>query len=190
MKGPKPATKRQLRRDALIEANLAMVAPLARNVAAGLPREFELEDLIGVGRLALVAAADNYRPKDHGGVPFGVYARYRVRGAMIDSAKDRNYQRVKLTVSADDIDVTAGGDIFDESALDAQRATARLKVGIEKLPERLRIVLDLYYMRGLNFDEIAAVFDVSRQRAGQLHAQALGELRLVLGVDVPLPVAA
>lgn len=48
---------------------------------------------------------------------------------------------------------------------------------IEKLPERQRDVLVMYYYQGLRLAEIAEVFGVTEARACQIHAQALGSMR-------------
>ncbi|WP_429499553.1 RNA polymerase sigma factor FliA [Robbsia andropogonis] len=48
---------------------------------------------------------------------------------------------------------------------------------IERLPERERLLLSLYYEQGLNLREIGAVMEVSESRVCQLHSQAVGRLR-------------
>ncbi len=48
---------------------------------------------------------------------------------------------------------------------------------IDKLPERERLVLSLYYDEGLNLKEIGAILGVSESRISQLHGQALLRLR-------------
>jgi RNA polymerase sigma factor for flagellar operon FliA len=44
---------------------------------------------------------------------------------------------------------------------------------IQKLPERERLVLSLYYEQELNLKEIGAVLKVTESRVCQLHGQAL-----------------
>ncbi|GDX40081.1 RNA polymerase sigma factor WhiG [Armatimonadota bacterium] len=48
---------------------------------------------------------------------------------------------------------------------------------VDRLPERERLVVSLYYHEGLTFKEIGAVLTVSESRAYQLHAQAVLRLR-------------
>ncbi len=48
---------------------------------------------------------------------------------------------------------------------------------IEKLPEREKLVMGLYYDEGLNLKEIGLVLEVSESRVCQIHAQALARLR-------------
>ena len=57
---------------------------------------------------------------------------------------------------------------------------ARLAQEIAQLPERLQLVIQLYFVEELNLSEIAAVLGVSIPRVHQLKAAALEKLRLSL----------
>lgn len=48
---------------------------------------------------------------------------------------------------------------------------------IDKLSEREKIVLSLYYTEELNMKEVAQALDITEGRVSQLHAQALGKLK-------------
>lgn len=52
-----------------------------------------------------------------------------------------------------------------------------LTSGVDKLPERERLVVALYYFEGLTFKEIGKVLGVSESRVYQLHTQAMTRLR-------------
>lgn len=52
-----------------------------------------------------------------------------------------------------------------------------LATGVDKLPERERLVVALYYFEGLTFKEIGRVLGVSESRVYQLHTQAMNRLR-------------
>lgn len=58
-----------------------------------------------------------------------------------------------------------------------------LAVGIDRLPERERLVIALYYYEGLTFKEIGKVLNVSESRVYQLHTQAVLRLRGYLQRD-------
>jgi RNA polymerase sigma factor for flagellar operon FliA len=64
-------------------------------------------------------------------------------------------------------------------------ATQELRVALAdalaSLPERLQLVMQLYFVEELNLAEIAATLDVSVPRIHQLKAQALERLRAGLG---------
>ncbi|MFI7585855.1 sigma-70 family RNA polymerase sigma factor [Spongisporangium articulatum] len=73
----------------LITEHLPLVGHVARETAARLPRHLGTDDLIGAGSLALVQAAHAFDPAL--GVPFARFANTRVRGAMIDQMRQRDW---------------------------------------------------------------------------------------------------
>lgn len=60
---------------------------------------------------------------------------------------------------------------------------ARLVAALQRLPEREQVVLSLYYYEGLTMREIGEVLSVSESRVCQIHAQAILNLRALLGVQ-------
>ncbi|MGQ0733327.1 MAG: sigma-70 family RNA polymerase sigma factor [Acidobacteriota bacterium] len=90
-------------RNQLVMDHVSLVKSLAQRLAQRLPPQVELNDLIGVGVLGLVEAANRYRPSL--GVPFDAFARLRVNGAMLDSLRDldwapRSLRRLRRDVDA------------------------------------------------------------------------------------------
>ena len=61
-----------------------------------------------------------------------------------------------------------------------------LGLAVDRLPDRERTVVALYYHEGLTFKEIGTVLTVSESRAYQLHAQAVTRLRGYLNPEVEL----
>lgn len=59
----------------------------------------------------------------------------------------------------------------------------RLAEAIEKLPERERQVVALYYVEELNMKEIGAVLEITESRVSQLKSQAVVRLRNALSVN-------
>jgi RNA polymerase sigma factor for flagellar operon FliA len=53
-----------------------------------------------------------------------------------------------------------------------------LAASVDKLPDRERLVIALYYYEGLTFKEIGQVLGVSESRVYQLHTQAMGRMKL------------
>lgn len=62
----------------------------------------------------------------------------------------------------------------------------QLGTAIDRLPERERLVIALYYYEGLTFKEIGKVLSVSESRVYQLHTQAVIRMRGYLGRDQEL----
>lgn len=67
-----------------VEQALPSVRTLARTLAPKMLHA-SLDELVSAGSEGLVDAALRYEPES--GVPFGAFAHYRVRGAMIDAAR-------------------------------------------------------------------------------------------------------
>lgn len=76
--GRKPAAKMP---GHLIEQHLPLVRKLAWHVRGMAPSHIEIEDLIQIGMVALIEAANHYEDRGHG---FATYASMRIRGALID----------------------------------------------------------------------------------------------------------
>ncbi len=56
----------------------------------------------------------------------------------------------------------------------------RLAVAISQLPERLQLIVQLYFVEELNLSEISETIQVSVPRVHQLKAQAIDRLRVAL----------
>jgi RNA polymerase sigma factor (sigma-70 family) len=175
------------RRDELVASHLSLVEGIARGVARGLPGCFDLEDLIGVGNVALVRAATRYRPGDHGGAPFSAYARLGIRGAMLDSVRQTwcdgtgGHGYRPLAVSLSDLTETeysAGRDAEIERLLDATSQASRLAEAISWLPVSQQDVLLTYYGADQpTVREISARLAFSLSKTRRLHGAAIEGLR-------------
>ena len=89
-------------------------------------------------------------------------------------------ERLHLT----DILQDENASVTNEVELAAKKQT--LAIGIDRLPERERLVIALYYFEGLTFKEIGQVLSVSESRVYQLHTQAVIRLRGYLQRDSQL----
>ncbi len=83
---------------------------------------------------------------------------------------------------------TATGEGPEEAALHRERLGA-LCGAIGRLPERLRLVIGLYYVKERPVAEIADVLGVSSSRVSQLRVAAVNRLRADLPRQLPLGVA-
>lgn len=199
--------------------------------------QYEKEDMIHIGVLGLIDAFQRY---DSGkGIPFQHYAKWRIRGSIIDEMRKsgkvsrdkmkkikqfyqaQNDLRQQLMREPSDEEICrvlsiARQELYDieenihylsqysleevlfsgdegefermdvledkriqtpeEELLEKERKE-RLAEAVEKLPERERLILDLYYKEELTLKEIAGVLGVSLSRVSQIHGKTLLKLR-------------
>jgi RNA polymerase sigma factor (sigma-70 family) len=166
------------RRDGLVTEHMEMVEPIARGVFATLPPSFDLEDLIQTGRVALLDAATRYRPRDHGGTPFSAWARQRVRGAMLDSVKGRNYEESTRDPLDGYAEPAAPGAVEQQLQRDAVAGAVRDMVGY--LNEReAEVIWRAYSADDSSCEEIGVAMNLSRSSVQAIRASALEKLRIL-----------
>jgi RNA polymerase sigma factor for flagellar operon FliA len=71
--------------DRLVARHMTMVKRIAYELIANLPPSIDVNDLIQIGMLGLLEAADRFRTRADSS--FATFATYRVRGAMIDALR-------------------------------------------------------------------------------------------------------
>ena len=73
-------------RNQLVMEHVDFVKSLASRLSHRLPPQVECAELVSVGVIGLIDAADRFEPSR--GVPFSAFARQRVHGAMLDSLRE------------------------------------------------------------------------------------------------------
>ena len=76
-------------RDATVIKNLPLVRAIACRVRESLPVQVELDDLVHAGILGLFDAVQKYDPSKK--VVFHLYAKHRIRGAILDSLRQLDW---------------------------------------------------------------------------------------------------
>jgi RNA polymerase sigma factor for flagellar operon FliA len=115
-----------------VTENLPLVGYLARETAARLPRHLDSDDLVGAGALALVQAAKAFDPAL--GVPFARFANTRIRGAMIDQMRARDWatrslrSRVRALTQVAETLTTALGRTPTDDELSAASGLSRAEL--------------------------------------------------------------
>ncbi len=79
-----------------------------------------------------------------------------------------------------DILVDADQDSQPEKALMDKAIKEELARGIDKLGERERTIISLYYYEELTYREIAEIIGISESRISQIHTKAITKLKLLL----------
>lgn len=68
-----------------------------------------------------------------------------------------------------------------EDNYEKQELKENLAAAIDKLSEKEKMVISLYYFEDLTLKEISAIMDISESRVSQLHTKAISRLRTKLG---------
>jgi RNA polymerase sigma factor for flagellar operon FliA len=97
-------------------------------------------------------------------------------GALRSTSEPLRFEALDDAYS--DADMAFADDAPDSLALlEDQEMRDSLIAAITDLPERLQVIVQLYFVEEMNLSEIAQVLDVSIPRVHQLKAQALEKLR-------------
>ena len=76
-------------RDAIVMSHLPLVRAIAGRVRENLPVQVEMDDLVHAGILGLFDAVQKYDPGKR--VVFHLYAKHRIRGAILDSLRQLDW---------------------------------------------------------------------------------------------------
>ena len=159
----------------LIERYLPLVRNVVDRIKVNLPPHVVGDDLYSAGVTGLVAAVRKFDPAQS--VTFASYATMRIRGAILDELRQRDWAGREGA---------AWEGLLDNST-DATEPTedraVQLKVLTEKIaamPDLQRKILQMYYFENLRLSEIAAACDLTETRICQIHAQSILSLRASL----------
>lgn len=208
---------------------------IAHKLSYNLPASMEVTDLINVGLVGLLDAAERFEAER--GFKFTTFAEFRVRGAMLDEMRRqdwiprgareraREYQSVKEKFSKEkgrrptnkevgkkmglpehkisELEQNDGvakmvrfehlenlDDSGDSGVTELEMSpfdmTARKNIRavmekvIHDLPERLQMILVMYYFEELSLKEIGAKLEITESRVSQLHSRAIHGMRKLL----------
>lgn len=214
-------------RNQLAEYYLPLVRIVGGRLAISLPPHLDRDDLLSSGFFGLLDAIDRFDISRN--IKFETYAGVRIRGAMIDylRAKDwipvtmrqkiRKYEQTvyrlenelgrsatdkeiaaALEISVDELQVLIGqcnaatvipleeylqndnAEAVDNNPADAMEFLElkdMLAKAIDKLADKERTVISLYYYEELTLKEISLILHLSEARISQLHTKAVLKMR-------------
>ena len=84
----------EVERERILLEQLPQVKYIARRVHARLPRHVQIEDLVHAGVVGLIDALNKFDPRKH--VQFLSYAKFRIKGAILDSLRDLDWSPREL----------------------------------------------------------------------------------------------
>lgn len=121
-------------RDALIQKELPQVYYIARRIAERLPQHVPFEDLVQAGVIGLIEAVRSYDGSKS--VPLRAFAKFRIRGAILDSLREMDWGSRPLR--------TKGRRI--------EEAITKLSAALGRQPEEEEIAAEL----GVTLDDLYA----------------------------------
>lgn len=131
----RPAQSARLDPTALAEEHLPLVDHVVHQLASRFPRHVDRDELRGAGAAGLVDAAHRYDPST--GVPFARYASIRIRGAIIDATRSRDWATRRLRRDLRSIeDTTSALEDRLQRRPDDQEIAAELEIDVEVVRER------------------------------------------------------
>ena len=167
----------------LIHEHLSLVRGVAHRFAG---RE-QLDDLVQVGAIGLIKAADRFDPER--GVPFAGYALPTVTGEIKRYLRDhgwpvripRREQELGRKVFASPLSDGEEHDPLGEHELELSESRALLAAALPTLDDRSRRILHLRYYCDLSQSGIAAELGMSQVQVSRLLARSLSQLRNEIG---------
>ena len=158
----------------LILSGLDMVHRNAKSIVARCRAQFDKDDLVGAGVVALVGEADRFDPAR--GVSFAQFARKRVRGAMWELVRRRNWREAShLELVPEQVHVADTRQTPHELlTATLQRELAENAIAI--LDTREQMVVRRYY-GDEDLGSIGADLGVSASMASLIHRQALAKMQ-------------
>lgn len=192
---PTAAAVRAARAAALegeIEQWRHLVWYVVNRIRPRLPVSVSEEELFSAGLYGLMKACRSYDPAR--GAVFKTYAYHRIRGAILDELRRLDFlprslrDRAKevgedppsvLAIPTDeDGNESLPARILEEGAERSDLHAALLRE-IDGLPEKMKLVMTLYYQKGLRMREIGEQLRLTESRVSQIHSHAILRLRRV-----------
>lgn len=229
------AAKRERQREELTVKLMGLVKRVAFEMREHLPAHLDLDDLVSAGTMGLIDAVRRFEAGKH--VKIETYARYRIRGAILDALrsldpasrdmrkKNKRAERVfrglqlKLgrpatdtemaeamhvslntwykmvnemqtmgvewlrptdmapprPLAEEDLPATDQADQFELCYRQEQRDL--IARSLDRVSERERLVLSLYYGQDLTMKQIGDQLGIDESRVSQIHSVALTRLR-------------
>jgi RNA polymerase sigma factor for flagellar operon FliA len=136
-------------RDRILLEQLPQVRYLARRIHERLPRHVPLEDLVHAGVIGLIDALNKFDSSKH--VQFGSYAKFRIRGAILDSLREMDWGPRELR----------------RKARKVEEAHRKLSMELSRAPSETEVAAEL----GMALQELQHLL-------GELDSLEVGSLRI------------
>ena len=136
--------------DDMIRTNMPLVGYAVSSMAARIPRHVPREDLMSAGMLGLTQDAQAYDPST--GVPFDRFARLRIKGALLDELRSRDWASRSVRRNARRMQAARDTFVSREGRTASLDETAA-EMGVE-VDEARRMVDDVHRGTVLNYQAL------------------------------------
>ncbi|MGB0954180.1 MAG: sigma-70 family RNA polymerase sigma factor [Planctomycetota bacterium] len=163
---------------------------VVNRIKARLPVSVSEDELFSAGMYGLMRAARSYDPTR--GAGFKTYAYHRIRGSILDDLRRLDFLprslRDRARKNGEDAPSMVGIPTDEdgheslaarpaEAASEAEDMHEVLHREIDNLPDKMRIVMALYYREGVKMREIGEKLGLTESRVSQIHSNAVTRLR-------------
>jgi RNA polymerase sigma factor for flagellar operon FliA len=185
-----------MNRDELIASQMKTAYAIAHEVKGAMPTHVEVDELIGDALHGLVVAADAFDGER--GFTFGNYARWRIRGFILDGLRRRDVVGRRKKTDADDprlqpplaldaaLSAAESDGTLQEMLADPRNAMEEIENRdlldwlLRRLPTRERSVVVSLLWGGISEADLGKQRGVSGSRISQIKGDALHRMRLDL----------
>lgn len=166
----------------LVREHLNLIGQTVASVSARYPRHVDRQELWNAGALGLVEAANRYDPST--GIPFAHFARMRIRGAIIDSTRSRDWASRSVRRRARELDQVKQ-DMIDSDGRGASREALANALGVTVAElasiEARSATSTLLYLDHESGDDEPSLRDTISDPSMDIDPQAMLEHREMLG---------
>jgi RNA polymerase sigma factor for flagellar operon FliA len=152
-------------RETLIRRHLPLVRRVARLHAGRLPTGVELGDLVSWGTVGLLAAVERYQPSR--GAFFPAYARFRIRGAILDQLRRYDWTPRSVREKAAAV-ARAARDLERRLGRPATEEELAVRLGLPVAAYRL-LLEEVAPVALVQLDDVGAEARSDRDAAGEGH---------------------
>lgn len=117
----------------VVVENLELVGQLVQQVASRYPRHVDRSELWGAGVLGLVEASRRFDPSM--GIPFARYAAIRVKGAIVDSTRSRDWTSRRVRRQIREVEAAASSLRGEGKSADDEELAALVGCPVERIRE-------------------------------------------------------
>jgi RNA polymerase sigma factor for flagellar operon FliA len=179
--------------EAQIEQWTDLVWHIVNKIKGRLPFSVSEEELYAAGMFGLMRAARSYDETQ--GAQFKTYAYHRVRGAILDDLRRMDFlprsMRDKAKATGEDAPAIVAlptdedghiglGAAEANDSVEQDEMMVNMHAAIDKLPEKMKLVMSMYYRDNMKMCEIGARLNITESRVSQIHTNAVSRLRRML----------